>query len=428
MCLASLVYFSALAILVPLNLLHGRRRKRALLWGTDPIISNKYWSLAMREVGWESRTLMATYYGAINRREDFDLYFEDLVRGLRPAFLARGLAPIVAHLYITFHAAVVHIPLSGGALGKTPIWRLEAFLYRLANVRTVLLPYGADAFLYSQIADPTVRHALMLSYPEAGQREDKVARRVRYWVRNGDVLVVGFTPDGIGRWEVAPGNKVCIDVSLWISKTAYSDADGQNGPVKVLHVPNHRGVKGTEYLFSVVEQLRKEGLDIELVLAEKMPNDKVRELMKEADILADQFLLPGYGLAAIEGMTMGLPVMSNLHNETYTRIFRRHSFLDECPILSTTPENLLDNLRVLVGDSDLRRALGRAGREYVEKYHSYTAAQYLFGSIYRKLLDGEDVDLLNLFHPLTSSYNRQRPRVQHPLIENRLAPRPTSRC
>ena len=71
----------------------------------------------------------------------------------------------------------------------------------------------------------------------------------------------------------------------------------------------------------------------------------------------------------------------------------------------------------------LREALGRAGRQYAEKYHSYEVAQYLFGAIYRKILDGETVDLMNLFHPLSSPFNRRLPRVEHPLEESRLPAR-----
>jgi len=47
-------------------------------------------------------------------------------------------------------------------------------------------------------------------------------------------------------------------------------------------------------------------------------------------------------------------------------------------------------------------------------------AQYLFGSIYKKHFFNEKVDLMNLFHPIKSEYNRRKPMVQHPLIENRL--------
>ena len=45
-------------------------------------------------------------------------------------------------------------------------------------------------------------------------------------------------------------------------------------------------------------------------------------------------------LSAVEGMASGLAVLSNLDDETHTRLFRRYSFLNECPILSTTPGTL----------------------------------------------------------------------------------------
>lgn len=426
--LVALAYIAAIPLLILLDLGRRKHARKMLVWGPDPIINNKYWSAAMRAAGWESRTLMATYYSAINRREDYDLYFEDLVAGIRPAILARVLRPLAAHLYVTRHAAVIHIPFSGGPLGTTPIWRWEARLYRLAGVKTVVLPYGADAFMYSQIADVSVRHALMLSYPGAARKEQSVAARVRYWTRHADIIVVGYTPDGIGRWDVSPMNKVAIDHALWTPKSAYSQADGLAAAVKVLHTPNHRGTKGTEFLIAAVERLRAEGLAVELCLAEHRQNEEVRSMMQEADILADQFLLPGYGMAAIEGMASGLPVMASLGSEAYTRTFRRWSFLDECPILATSPESLLGHLRLLVRSPALRRALGEAGRAYVDKYHSFATAQYLFGAIYRKILGGEDVDLMNLFHPLKSEYVRSRPRVVHPLVENRLPAESPLRC
>jgi hypothetical protein len=126
-------------------------------------------------------------------------------------------------------------------------------------------------------------------------------------------------------------------------------------------------------------------------------------------------------MSAIEGMASGLPVMANLEHEAYTRLFRRYSYLNECPILSTTPETLKENLRVLVTDPALREELGRAGRRYVKKYHSEETARYMFGAIYEKVWFGkEDVDLMNLFHPLKSEYNRSRPPVEHPLVDSKL--------
>jgi isocitrate dehydrogenase kinase/phosphatase len=76
----------------------------------------------------------------------------------------------------------------------------------------------------------------------------------------------------------------------------------------------------------------------------------------------------------------------------------------------------------------LRKTLGHAGRAYVEKYHSYEMAQYLFGSIYRRILFNEEIDLASLFHPLKSDFNRRLPRIEHPLVENRLPQDYILRC
>jgi len=196
--------------------------------------------------------------------------------------------------------------------------------------------------------------------------------------------------------------------------------DGITGPVKIMHAPNHRGVKGTEYVIDAVQQLKAEGLQVELVLLERTPNDRVRELMQEVDIFADDFLFSGYGLAAIEGMASGLPVMCNMEYTDYTQVFRRFSYLDECPVVSTSIETIKPNLRALVLHPQLREELGRAGRQFVEKYQSYEATQYLFTSVYKKILHGEDIDLMNLFHPLMSDFNRRTPQVNHPLVNNHI--------
>jgi glycosyltransferase involved in cell wall biosynthesis len=376
--------------------------RRELVWTPEPLPYNIYWSNAMRKAGWASTTLMSHQY-ELFKGADFDRYIPDLV----PPLLRRWghlFAPYAGFIYLVRNASVVHIPFTGGPLGRTPFWRLEAPLLRRAGIKTVIIPYGGDYFLYSQITDPVFRNGLLISYPAAGRNEAAIADHVRYWSREADVVVVGSHVDGLSRWDVPVGNCLCLDTEAWPAKRSYSEADGRSGSVRVMHAPNHRGVKGTEFFLAAVEELRAEGLNIDLVLAEGWPNEEVRRTMLEVDVLADQFILTGYGLAAVEGMASGLPVMCNLEDEYVMRLYRLYSFFGECPIVSTAPETIADRLRALVTRPDLRRELGEAGRRYVERFHSEATTQYLFGSIYRKLLDGEDVDLINLFHPLRSPY------------------------
>jgi glycosyltransferase involved in cell wall biosynthesis len=421
--LSKIFYFAFYLMLGPvlvLAVLIVPKKKTELIWGPEAIINNKYWSEAMRAAGYPSKTLIKQVY-QINKREDFDLTFDDVTpRWIRPSLLRNLLGPSFAFLHMLTHGSVIHLPFTGGPLGKTPLWRLEAYLFRASGIKTVVVPYGGDAYAFSQIIDPSLRNALLINYGEMARKERKIRKQVQFWAEKADAMVIGFLIDGMGRWDVPINNMISIDIDLWRQKTDYGSSDGRNGTVKVLHTPNHRGGKGTEFLIEAVNRLQREGLRVKLVLMEKVPNDQVREMMQEVDILADQFIATAYALSAIEGMASGLPVMSNLEHEAYTRLFRRYAFLDECPILSTTPETLTQNLRVLVTSPKLREELGRAGRAYVEKYHSCEMAQYLFGSIYDKILRGRDVDLMNLFHPLTSPFNRRKPAIQHPLVENKL--------
>ncbi len=426
--------FVATAFVVPLfaaaaaaRLLRAKRERPRLFWGPVPIISNSYWSRAMRRAGYDSTSFMEGCYTAINRRSDYDRYLEDLAPIACRTIGSRAAAVVLryfAFLQCLARYDVHHLFFSGGFLGRTPLWRLEALLLRIAGCRTVVTSYGADSYCYSRIVDPCVRHVMLVSYPGLALTETLTRCRVDYWTRHADAVVTGImTADGFGRWDALPVSPVMIDCDRWRPRESRQVADGVNGAVKVVHTPNHRGFKGTEFLIRAVGDLQKEGLSIELILLEKRPNEEVRRILhEEADILAEQFIAHGYAMSAMEGMASGLPVLANLDDETYTRVLRRYSWLDECPILSTTPETLKANLRILVTNPALRETLGRAGRQYVEKYHSDETAVYLFEQIYRRIWHGEDVALNMLFHPLMSEYCRRTPRIEHPLVENRLPP------
>ena len=425
------IFWNGLLVLfMPIFLLAAllpSRLRRKLIWGSMPLISNRYWSAAMAAAGYDSLTIMQDHF-AINRSDDFDRYFEDFAPRALPRSARRGLGTCLAFIYSLRTARVVHVSLMGFALENSWFWRLEAPFYHLAGIKLVAMPFGADFYRLSQVVDPSLRHVLLVDYPQMAIDEPRLTRRARYWVRHADAMVVGMQIDGIGRWDVPLNQFFHIDTNHWQSKSGWSDGDGVSRSVRILHTPNHRGFKGTEFLVAAVERLRGEGLQVELVQLEGVPNEEVRERMQQVDILAEQFIATGYAFNAIEGMASGLPVLANLDHEAYTRVFRRYGFLDECPVLSSPPERLADNLRLLVRNPALREELGRAGRAYVEKYHSYAAAQFLFGSIYRRF-DGEEVDLINLFHPLKSEYNHATARIAHPLVDNRLPPGdPRWRC
>lgn len=414
----SILAIFSLIVLLVVSLFTRNKRKEKIIFGTTPILNNKYWSNALKDIGIESETLMSSYYDSINKKDDYDKYFKDVVpKFFHSKYLYKATYMFFVWLYIINNAKVFAMPFQGVVYTKY-FWRFEYILFKLNGIKTILLPYGADAYMYSRIRDKSLQNVLLINYPDAAKNEKNIEKKVFFWSKHCDFTASGFMGmDGMPRWDTTIHQLIQIDTREWKQKNIYSMNDGINGPVKIMHTPNHRGAKGTEYVLKAVDDLKKEGLKVELVLLEKVPNTKVRELMQEVDILAEQFIGIGYALSGMEGMASGLPVMANLDNETYTTIFRRYSFLNECPILSTTPETLKENLRLLVTNPELRKELGELGRKYAEKYHSYEMAQYLFTNIFKKF-DGEDIDLMNLFHPLKSEYV-QNNYIKTPLTNNR---------
>ncbi|HKC69391.1 MAG TPA: glycosyltransferase, partial [Bacteroidia bacterium] len=392
--------------------------------------NNKYWANALKKKNIVANTLMTGYF-SISNKSDFDYYFEELKEPFKNTFWYKLFFVFNIHNdylnyklfdFVVKKYDIFNIPFSGGILSNTPLKKQEAQILHALGAKVVTLAYGYDYFQYSRVLDPSYRHAIMANYPEMGRKEYQVNDNYKYWAEHSDFLMGSMATDGLGRWDMIPVNFVTIDTGLWEISRKKSKANGVDGVVKISHSPNHRYVKGTEFIIDAVKKLKTEGILVELVLIEKKTNNEVREILQfEVDIHIEQLIYTGYALSAIEGMACGLPVITNEENELLTRILRRYSFLDECPVISATPENIIEILRCLIKNPHLRDELGMAGRKYVEKYHSEKTAQVVFSKIIDKIWLEKECDLMSFFHPLNpESYNNQSPKIVHPLFENKI--------
>ncbi len=391
-----------------------------ILFGATPIINNKYWSKAMAEAGYFSKTLS---YGvpSINNKTDFDFQVDELfpING-KPTRWNKTIRQLKLFTYVLKNYDIVCMSYRFHFIDETFFWRKEAYLLRFFGIKTIMIPYGSDYYMYSKVIDHSVKHNLLVNVHQEVFNEEQIEEKVNYWKHHADFIILGLMIDGGQRWDALPFNCLVVDTKQWKEKTKYSKNDGKNGVVKIVHTPNHRGFKGTEFIIKAVEELKEEGYLIELILIENRPNSEVQELLfNEADILVEQIII-GYALSGIEGMATGLPVISNLEREDITQLFRRYSYLNECPILSASPETVKENLLLLITNPELRIKLGKAGRQYAEKYHSTQFAHFLFGKIIDKIWYKKEVDGLNLFHPLNpTSYNNLFPKITHPLKNNK---------
>ncbi|NDD95821.1 MAG: hypothetical protein EBZ42_12085, partial [Betaproteobacteria bacterium] len=106
----------------------------------------------MKEAGFDSMTIMQDHY-LINRREDFDRYFYDFVPAWLPWLVRRGLGACLALAFVLRRCRVLHMSFQGFALDNTCFWRLESAMLKLAGVKVVAMPFGGDAYKYSEVID-----------------------------------------------------------------------------------------------------------------------------------------------------------------------------------------------------------------------------------------------------------------------------------
>jgi hypothetical protein len=257
------------------------------------------------------------------------------------------------------------------------------------------MPYGSDTWVLDHVPVLSWRHALVIEYGELGNRAAAIERRVRRLTSQADFVVgclVHVTC--LPRWDVL--RLTCYPID---TERLQPVPPRKEGPIRIAHAANHCGAKGTEFLVAAVERLRAEGTDADLTLIEKRPNQEALEQIAGADIYVDQLVFT-HALAALEGITLGKVVVSALEDSPAYDLFRRYSFLGECPIVPATVDTIDCVLRDLIERQSEWPPLGRRSRAYVDRRHSSAACREVYEAIYGRIWHGEQVDLINLYHPL----------------------------
>lgn len=191
-----------------------------------------------------------------------------------------------------------------------------------------------------------------------------------------DAELAPYVPQGIDTYLVP------LRVDLRLFDFRYPSEDN-NGAVTIIHAPSHRGVKGTEFICKAIDSLRKK-YDLNFVLIEGKTQEEAFKEYINADIIVDQLLCGTYGVFAIEGMTMGKPVITYITDEMKAK------FPEELPIASANPDTIEQKLEELILDGKLRKKLGEKGRDYTHKYHDCNKIGKLLGMIYEGKISAQE--------------------------------------
>jgi hypothetical protein len=195
----------------------------------------------------------------------------------------------------------------------------------------------------------------------------------------------------------------CLDESVWHPLLEIPDEFRLPLPdraVKIYHAVGNassrsetgtmRNLKSSHIYLPLIEELKTDGYDVELMFFENVPNRHVRYYQAQADIFVDMLTYGFFGATAREAMMLGKPVVCYLRPEWLDSMRAEiPDYVDELPIVSATPDTVREVLIDLIEHPEKRAELGRRGRAFAVKWHSARAGGKRLDAIYTSLLTGD---------------------------------------
>jgi hypothetical protein len=372
-----------------LRRIYGNRNRRKnileVVWGTEPLLNYRYWSLALKGLGIKSTSVSLTH-SPICDAKDFDRVLfpeirENPSRFQVAMYVVKKLnASSLEIIRILRNVDVVGTSLNGYLLSHFNRglfnYRVEDKIFKFAGVERLVIPMGGEAWIYRRLNNSNWLHGLLMDYPEQARLQNEIAKRVDYMIGSVDYFLPGLgILDGFGRSDLIYPNPICIDTDDWAPSP---NSRVREGIIYISHTPNHRQVKGTQKIKDTVESLKTLGYPIELLLIENTLNSDLKSVLREkSDIHIDQLYSDGYALSAIEAMSLGICTLTSFEGPVRD-FYNKWSFTSECPLISITEENLQQTLIDLIMDDEFRVIQGSKCRDYVVQYHSFDAFQELF--------------------------------------------------
>lgn len=283
-----------------------------------------------------------------------------------PGFLGRILRSLSARFTIAkvfFKALLCCQVFYYNTGGNALPFRLDYFLIKLFRKKLVVVFLGSEIrhwflykkdlekFGYDQLFASCIEAYRLQNFGNLNQKHERVASAEAY----ADMIL---SQPGFAQLQTKPYNRVTVGLYL-------PDYDflipARKRPL-IVHAPSSRGIKGTEFVEEALGKLAAEGVEFDFRLIENMPNRELLELLVESDIVIDELNSDTVGVLSTEAMATGNAVLTG-----YMADFVKVPL--PCPVQNTNRLTIYENLKLLILDIELRCALAKQGRVYVEKHH-----------------------------------------------------------
>lgn len=346
--------------------------------GPQPTINSRYHKRCIKRYGYSCETFV---YNTWYFTTDFDVNIG--------RYCPRAFGPYVTYIFCLFRYKCIYTYFTGGPLGFTTLLaRCEPFLLALAGIKTVVMPFGADVHVLTRSTNLEMIDAYARDYPGFRLQRKRTAALIDVWTGGADHIISGGDwVDCMYYWDSLMLSHFAIDIDSFKPAEDQEVLDGPCRPLRLVHAPNHRALKGTAHIVRAVDELRSEGLSVDLTIAEGVPNERMRSLIQAADVVVDQLVVGWYAMFALEGMALGKPVICHVRPQ-YRDLFVGAGLIApaELPLIDATIFTIKDTLRRLASSPQRElRDIGQRSRAFVEKHHSFDSVGATFDAINRQI-------------------------------------------
>jgi glycosyltransferase involved in cell wall biosynthesis len=296
------------------------------------------------------------------------------------------LLPVIEFIWSVYKYKCVYIYFNGGPLGLGTVflWRAEPYLYHLANTKVVVMPYGGDVQDMTRSSNLLFKDAMSRDYPEHRVRRSKIGSKIDLWTKLADHVISGCEwVDYMYHWDTLMIAHFSINTEAWKPRALDSEQVAQSDrKLRILHAPNHKAIKGTQLIIRAIKELQEEGVAIELITLEQVPNDRIHDVIQSVDMIVDQLIIGWYAMFAIEAMACAKPVLCYLRDDLI-QLYTVSGLIepDEIPIINCSPLTIKQSIKNLAFNPELLKRIEKKSREYVLRHHSTKAIGDAFASI-----------------------------------------------
>ena len=348
--------------------------------GPEPLINNIYHKKALEKYGYSAETFVNDFFYIT---KDFDQ-----IISIKNRYLKRILLQIlhIDFLFLIFRYEAIYIYFNGGPLQSSKIFSfLEPYLLKTAQIKVVVMPYGGDVQDLSRCNNLLYKDAVTLDYPEHKLSRKRISVNIDRWTAHSDHIISGCDwVDYMHHWDTLMSAHFSIDIDS-IRDKYFKEREG-NKTFKILHAPNHRSIKGTNYLIDAVKRLNDEGYDIELRLLERKSNDEVLKEINNADLIVDQLIIGWYAMFAIESMALEKPVICYLR-EDLLDFYSQKDILsrENLPLINAKPQNIYHVIKKAYESPDMLQKASKKGPDFVNDMHSIKSVGMVFSNINKSI-------------------------------------------